>query len=33
MNEAVKYTKALAASLPGNRELLSKVRRYGLQRI
>lgn len=33
MNEAGKYTKALAASLPGNRELLSKIRRHGLQKI
>jgi tryptophan halogenase len=33
MNEAGQYTKALAASLPGNRDLLSKVRRYGLQKI
>jgi tryptophan 7-halogenase len=33
MNEAAQYTKALAASLPGNRELLSKIRRYGLQKI
>jgi hypothetical protein len=33
MNEAGQYTKALAASLPGNRDLLSKVRRFGLQKI
>ena len=33
MNEAAKYAKALAASLPGNRELLSKVRRYGFQKV
>jgi hypothetical protein len=33
MNEAAHYAKSLTASLPGNRELLSKVRRYGLQKI
>jgi len=33
MNETAQYAKSLAASLPGNRELLSKVRRYGLQKI
>jgi hypothetical protein len=33
MNESARYAKALAASLPGNRDLLSKVRRYGLQKI
>jgi len=33
MNEAAQYAKALAASLPGNRDLLTKVRRYGLQKI
>ena len=33
MNETAQYAKALTASLPGNRDLLSKVRRYGLQRI
>jgi tryptophan 7-halogenase len=33
MNEAAQYAKALAASLPANRDLLSKVRRYGLQKI
>lgn len=33
MSEARKYTRTLAASLPGNRALLSKVRAYGLQRI
>ena len=33
MNEAAQYTRTLAASLPGNRDLLSKVRQYGLQKI
>ena len=33
MNEAAQYARVLGASLPGNRELLSKVRRYGLQKI
>jgi tryptophan halogenase len=33
MNETARYAKALTASLPGNRDLLSKVRRYGLQKI
>lgn len=33
MNEAAQYAKTLAAGLPGNRDLLSKVRRYGLQKI
>jgi hypothetical protein len=33
MNETAHYAKALTASLPSNRELLSKVRRYGLQKI
>jgi hypothetical protein len=33
MNEAARYAKALTATLPGNRDLLSKVRRYGLQKI
>src|SRR5712672_4562733 len=33
MNESAQYAKALTASLPGNRDLLSKVRRYGLQKI
>jgi tryptophan halogenase len=33
MSEVAQYAKALAASLPGNRDLLSKVRRYGLQKI
>ena len=33
MNEAAGYARTLAASLPANRDLLSKVRRYGLQKI
>jgi hypothetical protein len=33
MNETAHYAKSLTASLPSNRELLSKVRRYGLQKI
>ena len=33
MNETAQYAKVLTASLPGNRDLLSKVRRYGLQKI
>jgi tryptophan 7-halogenase len=33
MNETVQYAKNLAAALPANRDLLSKVRRYGLQKI
>jgi hypothetical protein len=33
MNETAHYAKSLTASLPGNRELLSKVRRFGLQKI
>jgi tryptophan halogenase len=32
-NEAAQYAKALAASLPANRDLLLKVQRYGLQKI
>ena len=33
MNETAQHAKALTAALPANRELLSKVRRYGLQKI
>jgi hypothetical protein len=33
MNETARYAKNLSASLPANRELLAKVRRFGLQRI
>jgi tryptophan 7-halogenase len=33
MSESAQYAKSLAASLPSNRNLLSKVRRYGLQKI
>jgi tryptophan halogenase len=33
MNETAQYAKNLTAALPANRELLSKVRRYGLQKI
>jgi hypothetical protein len=33
MNEAAQYAKVLTAALPGNRDLLSKVRRYGFQKI
>jgi len=33
MNETAQCAKVLTASLPGNRALLSKVMRYGLQKI
>jgi tryptophan 7-halogenase len=33
MNEAARQAKALAAALPANRDLLARVRRYGLQKI
>jgi tryptophan halogenase len=33
MNETAGYAKALSASLPGNRDLLARIRRYGLQKI
>jgi tryptophan halogenase len=33
MSETAVHAKALAATLPSNRELLSKVRRYGLQKV
>jgi len=33
MSETAQYAKLLTASLPGNRDLLSKVRRYGFQKI
>jgi tryptophan 7-halogenase len=33
MNEAARHAKALAAILPTNRDLLTRVRRYGLQKI
>jgi tryptophan 7-halogenase len=33
MQETALHAKALARSLPSNRELLSKVRRYGLQKV
>ncbi|HWJ36568.1 MAG TPA: tryptophan halogenase family protein [Steroidobacteraceae bacterium] len=33
MNESANYAKALSASLPGNRDLLTRIRRYGLQKI
>jgi hypothetical protein len=33
MGETAQHAKVLTASLPGNRDLLSKVRRYGLQKI
>ena len=33
MSEAARYAEALTGSLPRNRDLLSKVRRYGLQKI
>jgi len=33
VSETAQYAKSLAAVLPTNRELLSKVRRYGLQKI
>jgi hypothetical protein len=33
MSETARHAKALAASLPGNRDLLTRIRRYGLQKI
>jgi hypothetical protein len=33
MNETARHVKALAAMLPTNRDLLTRVRRYGLQKI
>jgi tryptophan halogenase len=33
MDETARYAKSLIASLPANRELLAKVRRFGLQKI
>ena len=33
MAETALHAKKLSASLPSNRELLSKVRRYGLQKV
>jgi flavin-dependent dehydrogenase len=33
MNEMANYAKSLSASLPGNRDLLTRIRRYGLQKI
>jgi tryptophan 7-halogenase len=33
ISEAAQYSKALVATLPGNRDLLSKVQRYGFQKI
>jgi tryptophan halogenase len=33
MNETALHAKALAGSLPSNRELLSKVRKYGFQKV
>jgi hypothetical protein len=33
MNETAQHAKALSTSLPGNRELLTKVRRYGFQKV
>ena len=33
MGEAVRQAKALAAALPTNRDLLTRIRRYGLQKI
>jgi len=33
MNETARHAQALAAMLPTNRDLLMRVRRYGLQKI
>lgn len=33
MSETTRHAKALGASLPGNRDLLTRIRRYGLQKI
>jgi tryptophan 7-halogenase len=33
MHETARHAKSLSASLPANREILTKVRRYGLQKI
>lgn len=33
INEAAQYARVLTGSLPGNRELLAKVRRFGFQKI
>ena len=33
IKEAAQYAKVLTSTLPGNRELLSKVRRFGFQKI
>jgi tryptophan 7-halogenase len=33
MNEAARHAKAFAAILPTNRDLLTRVRKYGLQKI
>jgi hypothetical protein len=33
MNETAQHARVLAGALPGNRELLSKVRRYGFQKV
>jgi hypothetical protein len=33
MSETVRHAKALGAALPGNRDLLTRIHRYGLQKI
>ena len=33
MSETARRAKALGASLPGNRDLLTRIHRYGLQKI
>jgi hypothetical protein len=33
MSETARHAKALGASLPGNRDLLTRIQRYGLQKI
>jgi hypothetical protein len=33
MNETARHARTLAAMLPTNRDLLMRVRRYGLQKI
>jgi tryptophan 7-halogenase len=33
MSETTRHARALGASLPGNRDLLTRIRRYGLQKI
>ena len=33
INETARHAQALRASLPGNRDLLNRIRLYGLQKI